>query len=186
MKHRLLRRSGAWLRTLLRDRRGEGDLMTSLLLTAAGAVMVGITVPSLFESSDSAARTFRGQVDVLEKGASPSGGGAGGGSGWDISIGPNGVSVSGGNGGIRGSVNIPGSGGGRPSVSVGSSGGGSGGGGTGGFAQPSGGVSLSQGSGSLGGGGTGGGSSTGGGNAAAGGTNAREALGNAIINPNGP
>ncbi len=162
MSKGLLKRTGAWLRALLRDNRGQGDLMTSLLLTAAGAVMVGVTVPSLFESSESAARTFKGQVDVLERGATPSRGGGGIGiglGGWDINIGSGGVSVSGGRGSFSvGSGGVSGSfGGSRGGVTVSAGGGGGsvgasgGGGGTGVFAQPAGGVSLSRDQGSLGG-----------------------------------
>ncbi|WP_394822988.1 hypothetical protein [Pendulispora albinea] len=123
-----VRISWAQVRRLFADRRGNSDLTTYMLLTAAGAAMVGLTVPSLFQSSDSAARTFKNQVDVLEKGAnggSSGGSGAGGGgSGWTVNVGKDGVNVSG-PGGVSGSV---GSGG----VSVGSGGGGGGGGSSGG------------------------------------------------------
>jgi hypothetical protein len=134
---RILRRALGSARSLLADRRGEGDLMTSLLLTAAGAVMVAITVPSLFESSDSAARTFRAQVSVLERGATPTFAGSAGGSGWNISVGSGGVSVAGGNGKVQGNVTV--GSGGRTGGSIGSSGGtrtGGGAGGTGTFPQP--------------------------------------------------
>ena len=53
----------------LRNERGSSDMTVALLLTAAGAAMVGLTVPSLFRSSDTAARTFDHQVKVLERGA---------------------------------------------------------------------------------------------------------------------
>jgi len=128
------RRSWARVRTLFADRRGNSDLTTYMLLTAAGAAMVGLTLPSLFSSSDSAARTFKNQVNVLERGANPGGGGggadgAGSGSGWTFSVGKDGANVSG-PGGISGSV---GSGGVSGSVGGGGSGasGGSGGSGTG-------------------------------------------------------
>lgn len=49
--------------------RGSSDLTVTLLLTAAGAAMVGMTVPSLFRSSDTASRTFDRQVQILERGA---------------------------------------------------------------------------------------------------------------------
>jgi len=103
---RALRRSFGWMRKLLADRRGSGDLTTHLLLTAAGAAMVGVTLPSLFASSNSAANTFNGQVKVLEQGAGSGGGSGGpggiGGSGWNINvgIGKGGVSVGVGNGGV--------------------------------------------------------------------------------------
>lgn len=169
----VMHRAGAWLRALRRDSRGEGDLMTSLLLTAAGAVMVGVTVPSLFESSDAAARTFQRQVGVLERGASGSGQGGIGGSGWDISIGSGGISISGGNGGIGGNINIGSSGRvsgsvGGGGISVSGGGGGSGGGGSaggaGGFAVPGAGAPLSNGGSALsqgGGGNLGGGGAQG-------------------------
>jgi hypothetical protein len=128
MLMRILRGALRGGRTLFTDRRGEGDLMTSLLLTAAGAVMVSITLPSLLESSDSASRTFRAQVNVLERGATPTqGGGSSGGSGWNIDIGKGGVSVSGGAGGVSGNVTI-GKGGGGGSVGGGGGGPTSGGG----------------------------------------------------------
>jgi hypothetical protein len=60
---------------LLRCKRGSGDLTVALLLTAAGAAMVGLTVPTLFKSSDTAARTFDKQVQILERGAGGAGGG---------------------------------------------------------------------------------------------------------------
>lgn len=66
---------------LLRDRRGSSDLTVGLLMTAAGAAMVGMTVPSLFKSSDTAARTFDRQVKILERGTSGGTGAGGGGSG---------------------------------------------------------------------------------------------------------
>lgn len=56
--------------------RGSSDLTVTLLLTAAGAAMVGMTVPSLFKSSDTASRTFDRQVQILERGAGGAGGGA--------------------------------------------------------------------------------------------------------------
>ena len=70
-----------FVRRLLRDRVGSSDLTVALLLTAAGAAMVGLTVPSLYKSSDTAARTFDQQVQVLERGASGRGGGGLGGAG---------------------------------------------------------------------------------------------------------
>lgn len=66
------------IRGLLRDQVGSSDLTVALLLTAAGAAMVGLTVPSLYKSSDTAARTFDQQVQVLERGAGGRGGGVGG------------------------------------------------------------------------------------------------------------
>ena len=73
--------SFAWLKRFLADQRGSGDLTTYVLLTAAGAAMVAITVPSLFSSSQSAASTFQNQVNVLERGAGGTAAG-GGGAGW--------------------------------------------------------------------------------------------------------
>ena len=70
-----------FVRRLLRDRVGSSDLTVALLLTAAGAAMVGLTVPSLYKSSDTAARTFDQQVQVLERGASGRGAGGLGGAG---------------------------------------------------------------------------------------------------------
>ncbi|WP_394847131.1 hypothetical protein LZC95_06635 [Pendulispora brunnea] len=104
------------VRTLFADRRGNSDLTTYMLLTAAGAAMVGLTLPSLFSSSNSAARTFQNQVNVLERGASTGsaggiGSGLGSGSGWTFNVGKDGVSVSG-PGGINGSVGGGGGGGG--------------------------------------------------------------------------
>ncbi len=67
------------IRTALRryrSARGSGDLTVTLLMTAAGAAMVGMTVPTLFKSSDTAAKTFDKQVKILERGAG--GGGTGG------------------------------------------------------------------------------------------------------------
>ncbi|WP_394836796.1 hypothetical protein LVJ94_07795 [Pendulispora rubella] len=103
------------VRTLFADRRGNSDLTTYMLLTAAGAAMVGLTLPSLFSSSNSAAKTFQNQVNVLERGANPGGAGGigsgiGSGSGWTFNVGKDGVSVSG-PGGISGSVGGGGSGG---------------------------------------------------------------------------
>lgn len=63
-------------RRLLHDTRG--DLTTHLLITAAGCAMVGLCVPSLFNSSQRASNTFEKQVAVLENGASPGGGSTGG------------------------------------------------------------------------------------------------------------
>jgi hypothetical protein len=60
--------------------RGSSDLTVTLLLTAAGAAMVGMTAPSLFKSSDTASKTFDKQVQILERGAN-GGSGAGGGGG---------------------------------------------------------------------------------------------------------
>jgi len=117
------------VRTLFADRRGNSDLTTYMLLTAAGAAMVGLTLPSLFSSSNSAAKTFQNQVNVLERGANPGGmggigSGMGSGSGWTFNVGKDGVSVSG--PGINGSVGGGGGGG---------SGGGGGAGGAGGGQQ---------------------------------------------------
>ena len=92
-------RSLAWLKSLLADQRGSGDITTYVLLTAAGAAMVAITLPSLFASSQGAANTFQNQVNVLERGAGgtggAAGGGAAGGAGWTLNVGANGVSASG-------------------------------------------------------------------------------------------
>lgn len=71
----LRRRLGQWLPRLFADRRGSSDLNTYLLLTAAGCTMVGLTAPSLFNSSKTASNTFEKQVQILERGASSSGGG---------------------------------------------------------------------------------------------------------------
>lgn len=49
--------------------RGSSDLTVTLLLTAAGAAMVGLTVPTMMKSSDTASRTFDRQVKILERGA---------------------------------------------------------------------------------------------------------------------
>ncbi|MBS2015307.1 MAG: hypothetical protein JST00_20640 [Deltaproteobacteria bacterium] len=57
------------LARVFRDERGSSDLTVTLLLTAAGAAMVGLTVPAMFRSSDTAARTFDHQVQILERGA---------------------------------------------------------------------------------------------------------------------
>lgn len=62
---------------LLRGTRGSSDLTVALLLTAAGAAMVGLTVPTMFKSSDTAARTFDRQVQILERGAGGGGGATG-------------------------------------------------------------------------------------------------------------
>ena len=105
--------SFAWLKRFLADQRGSGDLTTYVLLTAAGAAMVAITVPSLFSSSQSAASTFQNQVNVLERGAggtAAGGGGAGGaagggGAGWQFNVGPNGVSASGPGGSVSAGTN---------------------------------------------------------------------------------
>ena len=72
----LRRRLGQWLPRLFADRRGSSDLNTYLLLTAAGCTMVGLTAPSLFNSSKTASNTFEKQVQILERGASSSGGGS--------------------------------------------------------------------------------------------------------------
>lgn len=69
-------RIGRALVRLLRSELGSSDLTVGLLMTAAGAAMVGLTVPSLFKSSDTAARTFDRQVKILERGAGGAGGGA--------------------------------------------------------------------------------------------------------------
>jgi len=99
--NRAVLRSVKWVGKLLADKRGSSDLTVHLLLTAAGAAMVAITVPTLFSSSKSAANTFQNQVTVLEQGANPSGntGGSGsgsgsGGSGWSFHIGSGGISGS--------------------------------------------------------------------------------------------
>jgi len=83
---------------LLRDDRGSSDLTVTLLLTAAGAVMVGLTVPAMFKSSDTAARTFDHQVQILERGAN----------GGSL---PSGMGGMGGMGGLGGLPSIPGMGG---------------------------------------------------------------------------
>lgn len=70
----LRRRLGQWLPRLFADRRGSSDLNTYLLLTAAGCTMVGLTAPSLFNSSKTASNTFEKQVQILERGASSGGG----------------------------------------------------------------------------------------------------------------
>src|SRR5688572_17494642 len=70
--------------------RGSSDLTVGLLLTAAGAAMVGMTVPTMFKSSDTASRTFERQVDILERGAGGGGGGGGG-----SATGPSGFDVGG-------------------------------------------------------------------------------------------
>jgi len=138
--------SFAWFKNLLADRRGSGDLTTYSLLTAAGAAMVAITVPSLFSSSNSAAQTFQNQVNVLERGAGGGGGaggaagGAGGSSGgWQFNVGPSGVSAAG-PGGISASV-----GAGGASVGAGGGGGSVGGGGGGGGGGASGGTQIGNG-----------------------------------------
>ena len=112
------------IRAFASDSRGSGDLTVSLLLTAAGAVMVGLTVPALFRSSQAASRTFDNQVKVLERGSgtSSSGGAASGGSQspWEISFGPDGVKASGPvGGGVTGSLSV-----GQGGISGGARGGG--------------------------------------------------------------
>ncbi len=103
----LLRTLKKYLRSLIADRRGSSDLTVNLLLTAAGAAMVGITLPVLFKSSESASRTFDGQVKVLERGSSSANGASGGGqSPWELSFGPDGLKASGPVGGVSGSVSI--------------------------------------------------------------------------------
>ncbi len=104
--------SFAWWKRFLADQRGSGDMTTYLLLTAAGAAMVAMTVPSLFSSSQSAASTFQNQVNVLERGAggTAAGGGAAGGStggagGWQFSVGPSGVTASGPGGSVSAGAN---------------------------------------------------------------------------------
>lgn len=119
------------LRRFFSDRRGSSDLTVYLLLTAAGAAMVGLTVPSLFKSSQAASNTFDKQVKVLERGAG--GGSSSGGaesSPWSFNVGPDGVSASGplGNSGVTGNIAIDGKG----HVSGGVNGGGSQGGSQGG------------------------------------------------------
>jgi hypothetical protein len=127
-------RSFTWLQRLLADRRGSGDVTTYVLLTAAGAAMVALTVPSLFSSSQSAASTFQNQVNVLERGAGgtggasgSSGGSAGGNSGWTLNVSANGVSASGpggsvsaGSSGVSGSVGQGAGGGGNAPAGGGS------------------------------------------------------------------
>ena len=66
------------LRKLARCTRGSSDLTVTLLLTAAGAAMVGLTVPMMFKSSDMAANTFEHQVQVLQRGAGGRGSGMSG------------------------------------------------------------------------------------------------------------
>jgi len=57
------------LKKLLLTTRGSSDLTVGLLMTAAGAVMVGLAVPTLFRASDTAGRTLDRQVQILERGA---------------------------------------------------------------------------------------------------------------------
>jgi hypothetical protein len=78
---RILRRLGQLVPRFLKDRRGSADLNTYLLLTAAGCTMVGLTAPHLFKSSKTASDTFEKQVEILQRGSSPGGGGAGAGAG---------------------------------------------------------------------------------------------------------
>lgn len=97
---------------LLADDRGSSDLTVTLLLTAAGAVMVGLTVPAMFKSSDTAARTFDHQVQILERGAKggsmPSGMGGMGGMGGLPSIpGMGGLPTSGFDLGLPGGGSAP-------------------------------------------------------------------------------
>ena len=109
------------IRAIASDSRGSGDLTVSLLLTAAGAVMVGLTVPALFRSSQAASRTFDNQVKVLERGRGTSSSG-GSQSPWEISFGPDGVKASGPvGGGVMGSLSV-----GKGGISGGAQGGGSG------------------------------------------------------------
>ena len=61
----------AFVRAVLRLTRhedGSSDLTVALLLTASGAVMVGLAVPTLLKASDTAGRTFDRQVQILERG----------------------------------------------------------------------------------------------------------------------
>jgi len=48
--NRAVFRSLRWIGKLLADKRGSSDMTVHLLLTAAGAAMVAITVPTLFAS----------------------------------------------------------------------------------------------------------------------------------------
>jgi hypothetical protein len=73
-------------RTLLRFVRSDGgssEMTVPLLLTAAGAAMVGLVLPTLNKASDTAGRTFDNQVQILERGARTG------------SVGPSGTSASG-------------------------------------------------------------------------------------------
>ena len=66
---RIIRRLGRLLPRFVTDRRGSADLNTYLLLTAAGCVMVGLTAPHMFKSSETASSTFENQVKILQRGA---------------------------------------------------------------------------------------------------------------------
>ncbi len=142
-RHRGRPTSIPFLTRLLRDRRGSSDLTVSLLLTAAGAAMVCITLPTLFAASKTASKTFQTQVSVLERGADPGGNANANEKAtdpWSFQVGPGGVTASGplGNG-IHGTVSAgsngvsgSASGGGAPA-----SGGGSGASSSGGATAPS-------------------------------------------------
>ena len=68
---RIIRRLGRLLpRFITGADAGSADLNTYLLLTAAGCVMVGLTAPHLFKSSETASDTFENQVKILQRGAS--------------------------------------------------------------------------------------------------------------------
>jgi hypothetical protein len=92
----------------------SNDLTTYLLLSAAGAVMVGITAPTMFKSSQAAAGTFQNQVRVLENGAGGGGGATSLGSGllsgnFHFDLGESGLGVDVGTGrpnGITGNVTL--------------------------------------------------------------------------------
>jgi hypothetical protein len=150
--------ASAFIRRLLVEERGDGTLTTYLLLAAAGAVMVGLTVPSLFGSAKSAAGVLDNQVRVLEQGANPGGGSFGGGgasSDWTLEVGSGGVKVSGAGmsvgvtpgGNVSGSVSAGGVTVSANNNGVTASGGGGGGGGSGGGGSSS---SASQGTGNSG------------------------------------
>jgi hypothetical protein len=119
-------------RALVRDERGmDSNALIPILMTAAGVATVGIMVPTMFQSGQTAANTMQTQAQALQQGAT-GGGAAGslgglasslgglGGSGWNVSAGSGGVSVSG--GGISGTFNSSGG-----TVSIGGSGGSTGG-----------------------------------------------------------
>jgi hypothetical protein len=124
-------------RALLLDVRGSSELTVPILMSAAGVATVGVIAPSMFQSGTTAANTMQSQANALQSGATGGGSASGGIGGlasslssslgggsspWNISVGSNGVSASG--GGISGSFGSNGvsvSGGGV-SASTGSSG----------------------------------------------------------------
>jgi len=60
------------VRTLLRFVRSDGggaELLSTLLIAGAGVTAVGLSLPTLFNASDTAGRTFDNQVQILERGA---------------------------------------------------------------------------------------------------------------------